>query len=229
MSENLDSDTLNEGTPKAPPLGGSQEGSDSLNSNAGQPKVDVDSFTRELAEVKKQLRSLQGDKDRGVAQTRREVDELKRKLAEVEKLKKRGFSEDDAFEELELREQLRSLRTAPAGNGESEAFDKAETLKEYGLDENDPDVASALSGKNIRSALELENVALKVALKKANKPAPDPSAAPSANGHVSKPDEMESLKKAYDTELKELTKGRPSPALISELKSKYRRKGLEVW
>lgn len=184
MSENLDSDLELEGTPEQPNSGGSQEKGDSLNSNAAQSKVDAESITRDLAEVKKQLRSLQGDKDRGVAQTRRDVDDLKRKLAEIEKLKKRGLSEDDAFEEFELREQLRSLRLQPksAGNAEGETVDKAETLRKYGLDENDPDVASAFSGVNFGSTLEMENAALKVALKKANKPKPDPAAAPSATG-----------------------------------------------
>lgn len=192
--DTLDGGSVPAGTPESPNSGGSQAKNDSGGSSAGQPQTDVEALVKQVGEMQKQLRSLQGDKDRGVAQTKKEIDDLKRKFTEIEKLKSKGFSEDEAFEELELRDAIRELRSqikpnnqvqsSPAGNGNGLAVDKAETLKKYGLNENDPDVAKALSDVDSGNPLALENAALRVAFNRTQKPTPDASAASSVSAAV---------------------------------------------
>lgn len=238
--ETLDGGSPNGGTPTSPNAGGSQGQSVSDGSGDAQKlQAALDNLTKRLDEVDKRSRVLQSDKDRSVSQTKKEVEELKRKFAEVEKLKAKGYNDDDAFEELELRESIRVIReqlsntdkaqTGNAGNGNGSAVDRAKTLQQYGLSENDPDVAAELNGKAFASEIELENAALKIAFKRANKPQPDASAASTPQGSPPDNDKLGSLKKAYETKLAEMRKGRPNPAQISELKAEFRKKGLEVW
>lgn len=189
--ETLDGSQALEGTPASPNAGGSQGNGVSGGSSAGQPQTDVEALNRKLGEMEKQLRSLQGDKDRSVNQTKKEVEELKRQFAEISKLQSKGLELDDAIEEYQLREDIRQLRSqlqsgktaqpSPAGNGNGLAVDKAKTLQQYGLSENDADVAAELGGKDFTNPLELENAALRIAFKRANKPLPDASAASSIN------------------------------------------------
>jgi len=189
MAENVVDSGQSNGTPASPNAGGSVGNGDSNGSNdASKLQSTIEALTKKLDEVDARSKALQSDKDRGVNKTKEEVTELKRKIAEIEKLKKAGLDEDGAIEELSFRDEIRAVRqqlsqlnptpTQPAGNGNGQAVDKAKTLQEYGLSENDPDVATELSGKVFNTALELENAALKIAYKRANKPQPDNSAAP---------------------------------------------------
>ncbi len=191
--ETMDGNSPAGGTPAQPNASGSQGQSVSDGSGDAQKlQTALDNLTKRLDEVDKRSRTLQSDKDRSVNQTRKEVEELKRKFAEVEKLKAKGYNDDDAFEELELRESIRVIReqlsnkdqaqTGNAGNGNGSAVDRAKTLQQYGLSENDPDVAAELGGKAFNSEIELENAALKVAFRRSNKPQPDASAALAAQG-----------------------------------------------
>ncbi len=180
MSDNLDGDPT-KGTPTSPNAGGSQTLGGSDGSNAKQPQLSVED---RLANAEKQLRALQGDKDRAVTQNKKAIDELRGKVAEIEKLRKRGYSEDEAFEQLELQETIRELKsqlqpnsaqTNPAGNGNGAVIDKAKTLQEFGLSENDPDVTSKLLGKEYSNPIEFENAVLRLAFQRQNKPSPDAS------------------------------------------------------
>lgn len=232
MDENLDVENGANGT-TTPPVSQSIE-------SAPNSTQELLEFKKSLALMRKELQGLQGRQDKETNEVQRFMGEVKKRMADGMSLEQAELSitaERKASEKDELlfkiARKVGVLDESPSsttGNGQPMAFDKASALSQYGLDENDPDVASAFSGVNISSALELENVALKAALKKANKPNPDPSAAPAAISQPSRADNNDALKRAYDAELKELAKvGRPSPALISDLKSKYRRKGLEVW
>jgi hypothetical protein len=196
--ETLDSGSTPEGTPASPSASGSQGGSASGSSSAGQSQTDVEALTKKLGEIEKQLRSLQGDKDRSVNQTKKEVEDLKRKFAEIEGLRKRGLSDEEAFEEFELREAVRTLKgqlsnppsvpSTPAGNGSSEAIDAAKVIAQYQLDANDPEVIAQVLSKNFGSQLEAENAALKLAYRRFNATPPDPAAASAATGSpASKP------------------------------------------
>lgn len=225
--DTLDSGSVLEGTPASPNAGGSQGENVSGGSGAGQPQTDFEALSNQMREMQKQLRSLQGDKDRGIAQTKKEVDDLKRKFTEIEKLKSKGFSEDEAFEELEIRDAIRELRSqmkpnnsvqpSPAGNGNGLAVEKAETLKKYGLNENDPDVAKALSDVDSNNPLALENAALRVAFNRTQKPTPDASAASSVTNTptqretdtptlINKLSEMQKHPSKYRDEIQKLSK-----------------------
>lgn len=192
MDENtMDGGSAVGGTPGSPNSGGSQEQNVSGGSGDAQSlQATLDSLNKKLGELDARTKSLQSDKDRGVQRTEREVNELKKKFAEVEKLKSRGLSDDDAFEEVELRENIRLIsqqlkantpaQTSPAGNGNGQAVDRASVLSQYGLDENDPDVTAAMAG--VKTAEQAELAALKVIYRRDRKPTPDASAAPVATG-----------------------------------------------
>lgn len=229
MAEN-DMDSGN--TPSTP-----NEGSgDSNSSNADTSKLQaaLEHLTTRLEEVDKRTRTLQGDKDRGVSQTKKEVEELKRKFAEVEKLKGRGLNEDEAFEELELRDGIRLLKQQlsgsnqaqpqTAGNGDGSVVDKVKTLQEYGLSENDADVAAALKDKNFSTPLELKYAALEIAYKRASKPQPDASAAPASAGQPVQAADAKQLRGNY---LKEIEANRGNKTAIKAIQAKYKEQGFD--
>jgi len=230
MAEN----DMDSGNAPASPNAGSSD-SNSSNADAQKLQAALDNLTSRLEEVDKRTRTLQGDKDRSVSQTKKEVEELKRKFAEVEKLKGRGLNEDEAFEELELREGIRLLKQQlsgnnqaqpqAAGNGEGLTVDKAKTLQEYGLSENDADVAAVLAGKTFSNPLELENAALKIAFKRANKPQPDASAAPVVSGQPVQPVDAKQLRGNY---IKEMEANRGNKAAIKAIQAKYKEQGFDT-
>ena len=230
----LDSGNANGGTPAQPNAGGSQTQSDSNGSNPSQAQS-LDLVLSRLDELDKRTRALQGDKDRGVSQGRKEVEALKAKIAEIEKLTKRGMTQDEAFEYVSERDELleaarilKSQQSASAqpntvGNGNGAAHDKAKILAEYGLNENDPDVAAALQSES-----DVEKAALKVAFKRSQKQ-PDPAAAPATSASTTATAQGD-LQAQYEKRLSDMRMaGRPSPIQISDLKAEFRRKGLEVW
>ena len=226
MTGNLDGDLDSGGTPATPNADSSQRQGDSGGSVANALQQSLDMLSKQIVEIDKRTKSLQSDKDRGTDKNRKEI---QRVVAEVEKLKARGYSEDDAFDRVELDGKIRRIvqqlddtpaQTQPTGNGNGSAVDKASVLSQYGLNENDPDVAASLSGK-FNSPLELENAALKVAYQRANKPSPDASASPAVQGTPpGKPD----LKPAY---IKEIEANRGNRASIKAIQEKYRKQGFD--
>lgn len=183
-------ETSDSGQPVSTPK--ETSGDSKVQDSAAQLQATLEKFTTRLDEIDKRTRTLQGDKDRGVSQTKKDVEELKQKFAQIENLKKRGLSEEEAFEELELRNAIFQLsqqqqginqtQGESAGNTNTLAVDKAKTLQQYGLNENDPDVAAEFSSKEFYNPLELENAALKIAFKRTQKPTPDAAAATSPAG-----------------------------------------------
>lgn len=232
--ETLDSGNANGGTPAQPNAGGSQGQSDSNGSSASQSQS-LETVLSRLEELDKRTRALQGEKDRGVNQNKREVEELKTKIAEIEKLTKRGMTQDEAIEALSEREELLEAarilrsqqsdkaRTSPVGNGAGEAADKAKVLAQYGLNENDPDVAAQLQSES-----DVEKVALRVAFKRSQKQ-PDPAAAPATSASTQATNQGD-LQAQYQKRLADMrAAGRPSPMQIADLKAEYRKKGLDIW
>lgn len=234
MFENTDSNQLNGGTSAQPNADGSQSAGVSGSSQQAQLQATLETLTRRLEEIDSRTKTLQGDKDRGVKKAMNEVEELKRKFAEVEKLKQRGLAEDDAFEELQLREMIRNLQSPssaspstqsqPAGTGNGMAVALAKTLSDYGLSENDPDVAAELSSKTFANPLEMENFALKVAFKRSQRPAPDLSAVTSAVGAPPAIKDPKGMKADY---IKEITSARGNKAQIKAIQAKYRNAGFD--
>ena len=232
--ETLDGGNANGGTPAQPNAGGSQGQGDSNSSSASQTQS-LEAVLSRLDELDKRTRALQGEKDRGVSKTQKDVEELKNKIAQIDKLTKRGMSQDEAFEYiserdalLEAAELLRSQKsvsaqTSPVGNGAGMAVDKAKILAQYGLNENDPDVQHALQSES-----DVEKVALRVAFKRSQKQ-PDPAAAPATSTSTQATNQSD-LMAQYQKRLAEMrATSRPSPIQISDLKSEFRKKGLDIW
>lgn len=183
---------LDSGQPTSTPK---ETGGDSKSSSdsAAQLQATLEKLNSRLEEVDKRTRTLQSDKDRGISKTQKEIEELKQKFAQIDNLKKRGLTEDEAFEELQLREAITQIRQqqlvanqglSDEGTGTTNTLsvEKAKTLQQYGLSENDLDVAAEFSSKEFYTPLELENAALRIAFKRTQKPAPDAAAATSPAG-----------------------------------------------
>lgn len=174
------------GTAGSPTPQDSTSGSASSGSfDAAQLQSLIEGFGRRIEEIDARTRSLQGDKDRGVNETKKEVKELKAKIAEYEKLKSKGLTPDDALDEMDFRstvrqlqEQLGALKSVSAqsaGNGAGGADQAAQAvINELKLDANSADVVSILSRGLDPEKQELELRRL------ATRPRSQPSAAESA-------------------------------------------------
>lgn len=144
----------------------------------------LESLTKRLDEVDARSKSLQGEKDRGVKRTTDEVEKLKKQIAELEKYRKAGWDDDAAFEEMNFREEVRTLREqianlqkASAGNG---GVDAAKVVVEYGLDPNDPDVIAEITARKWDNPERMELEAARLAKKKQTKPKPTAADAPTS-------------------------------------------------
>jgi hypothetical protein len=158
MTQNdLDNGSTPDGTPVSPNIGSSQTQNASGGSfDAGKLQATLEKLATKLEEVDARSRSLQGEKDRGVAKTGKEI----------EKLTKGGLGLDEAVEEFDFRETVKQLKTqigqinpVPAqseGNGQSGAVDTAKVFGElFGADSlKDPALAPLLAKqyKNVEEA-----------------------------------------------------------------------------
>lgn len=229
--ETLDSGNANGGTPAQPNAGGSQGQSDSNGSSASPSQSDLE---KRLAYLETQYNALKSEKDRGISKVEKKVDSFEKKFAEVQLLmKERGISQDEALDRIRLRDEIDDLkaqiggstaaRPSPVGNGAGEAVDKAKVLAQYGLNENDPDVAAQLQSES-----DVEKVALRVAFKRSQKQ-PDPAAAPATSASTQATNQGD-LQAQYQKRLADMrAAGRPSPMQIADLKAEYRKKGLDIW
>ena len=172
--KNVDSDQKPDGTqgqpnPDVSPVSGDEQNSQVLEVLKG--------LTGRLEAIEKQQRALQGDKDRGVA---RNQSDIRKVLEEVEALKKSGLSQDQAVNQLELQDTLRTMQSqlaslqSPTGTEGQQSGSLAQAVEEAGLRPDDPDVAELLS----RNASEVD--VWKLAAKKASNPKPTPAQEPSS-------------------------------------------------
>lgn len=148
---------------------------------------------KDLENVVSQLKGLQSRQDKSTDTQARFMDEIRTKMSQgmsLDQAEKAVNSEaqarlkDDLLFQMaeKLGVQTPFSQQAPVGNGSPVTVDKAKTLQEYGLSENDPDVAASISGQEFKSVTELEAFAGKVILKRQNKPQPDMSASTAATG-----------------------------------------------
>lgn len=141
-----------------------------------------------------QIKGLQSRQDKSTDTQARFMDEIRAKMSQgmnLDQAEKAVNAETKTREQDDLLKQVAaklgietpSSQYAPAGTGpQPVTVDKAKTLQEYGLSENDPDVAAAISGQSFNSVTEVEAFAGKVLLKRQNKPQPDLSASIAATG-----------------------------------------------
>jgi hypothetical protein len=191
----------------------------------------LEALTSKLEEVDARSKALQGDKDRGVAQTKKEVEELKRQIAEVRKLEKAGFSEDAAVEEFDFRESVRQLKEAlptlasvlASGPGKAvdETSEAAKVISEYGLSDSDPSVARlySLKGDALKAA------AADMAYRRAKPQQPSAADAPVLSGAPASSESPESLLKNYQKDMK-AAQGKPSD--VRATMAKYKSLGVPV-
>jgi hypothetical protein len=232
MADNdMDNGSTLEGTPTSPTAGGSQgQGASSSSFDAAKLQATLEALTKKVEEADARSRSLQGDKDRGVAKTRKEVDALKAQFAEIEKLTRDGMALDDAVEEYDFRSTVRELKTqlanlipAPnptAGSGTVEAANVAKVFADYGLDLKDPRVLEvAQRGYKDPDALEL--AAFKLSKSLAASPTPNPAQNPAGNVQQPSSNNIADVINAYEQELKAIPRGQTMA--VSNLKAKYRK------
>jgi DNA repair exonuclease SbcCD ATPase subunit len=227
----LDSD-LSAGTSSSPNGGGSQGKGDSSGSfDASKLQSMVEALTRKLDEVDERSKSLQGDKDRGVNQTKDEVKELKRKIAEIEKLKKSGLDEDGAIEEHSFREEIRTVKdqlsklvstqVVPTGNGENLVDEVAKVFAEFGLDPNHPEAQSLYSLKGT----ELIKGVAKLKIK-SQSTSVDSSEATSLQG--GSPPVKAGVEKLTEQYQKDMLENRGNPPKLKAIKEKAIKDGVPV-
>lgn len=224
------------GTSSTPTGESSQGKGDSSGSfDAAKLQSTIESLSRKLDEVDARSKALQGDKDRGVNQTKDEVKELKRKIAEIEKLKKSGLDEDGAIEEHSFREEVRSVKdqlskltspqSATAGNGNGLADEAAKVFAEYEISPNDPEATPLLGLQGV----ELIKAASKLALKRAKSTPPDSSEASSLQGGPPPPKAgVEKLTEDYQNNMRAAPRGKAGDAQRKAIKEKARKDGVPV-
>ena len=225
----------------------------SSDSGNGQPSSDTVNLTKaEYDKLQKRLERLESEdrsaKDRAVKNTNKRIEDLETKvtplLERAAEIIKDGKSPQDALQQaqkeqddLEEKQLLRDflkknvsgkLPTESNGNATPEGVKVADVIKEYNLDGNDPEVIAAVISKNFANETEAKLAAANIALRRLNSTPPNPAASTASVGTTAQ--QGGDLKGQYERRLDELQKmGRPNPSQIADLKSEFRKKGLEVW
>lgn len=175
--EDLEGD-LSEQTPNQPDGAVTQKG-------VKQPSVTSKSVEQELEDLKKQVRSLQGEKDRGVSKLKNEFEGYKPLLEAI-----KGFVPAEQLPQVERELEYQDLKqrvygtsqreqTEPLSGGTQKGIDAEDlalkTVEKLGLDLNDPKVADAIrSSQGVDMVMSL----MEIATQKAK--APQPTIASSA-------------------------------------------------
>lgn len=209
---------------------GSQTGGDKQGSfDAAKLQSALEAFTKRLDEVDARSKSLQGDKDRGVAKTTKEVDELKKKIAELEKFRKAGYDDETAWEEMSfresvmsLKEQIAKLNSVPAGNG---AVDVAKVFSELELPVNAE--TEALKLKHYASADEAYATAAKYLASQKSKPTPSAADAPTPQAQPASSPKL--TEEGYKKEWKAIPRGPKGKEARDALQKKYAEGGVNIY
>lgn len=232
MTDDLDSGNMggNGAEPNAP-LSGSV--SDQQNSSGQQGlEAALSQLTNRLDSIEKGFRTIQSDKDRGVASVKKEVGELKETLAQFEALKEKGFSTDEAVEQIELKRDIAELKkllqpaasASSPGTGASGQGDVGRVIAELGLDVNDPQVSLLLSqGLN---PLQLGIKAAQLAQQKANAPRPTGAQAPATPGSAQANSDVDSLTREYK---QKMIAARGKPGELKAIQDDYKNKGVPIY
>jgi len=235
MTDELDGGSAN-GTDGSPKPVGSQQSDSTGSFDAAKLQKTLDALVKKQDEIDARTRALQGDKDRGVNQTRKELDEIKRMFAGVEKLKGSGLELDDAVEEYDFRETVRQLKgqleklapasqqatgTSPAGVTEAakSVFEKAR------VDPNSPE-AVALLREHGHDPIEL---AMQVGLLRAKMGTQSTAttSAPSISAGAPQPADLKTLTDNYIKDMR-ANAGPGKAALRNEIKNKAIKAGVDI-
>lgn len=195
--------------------------------------------SQELLEIKKaleltrsELKGLQSRQDKEQNEVQRFMGEVKKRMAKgmsLEEAEQAVTAENQAAQKDELLYKIAQKvgvldspsAQSPAGNGLGQTVDVASTLSQYGLNENDPDVAAALASEK-----DVEKAALRVALRRSKQPHADVSASTSAQGKPTSPTNGEQLKAEY---IQKIRAARGQRREIKALQEEYSKKGVDIY
>lgn len=220
-----------------PTEGNSQTPSDTLpnvtfESDANKPLgTGLEALQKQVEVLTKELRGIQGDKDRAAKRTEQKVDDLNKQIERILELNSSGKSENEIRRELLLDKILETGAlprevegTTVDGAGLESQFNAIEELKKLGLDTNDADVAKLVSGR-FRNPDHFRAEAATMALRKSKPNLPsDTLSNPPAGAPVVKAGQAE-LMASYK---KEIAGYRGNIQVISDIQAKYRKLGLPV-
>jgi len=225
----MTTENQNEGNPQAPSAGLPNP---TFEGGAGQPLTTEPSDLKKVVEdLQKQVRALQGEKDRGVRRAEQKVDDLEDKISRILQLKEAGNDESSIRRELLLDQILESGvipakvagGTAPGGTGGE--VNIVEVFNQLGLSTNDPEVI-ALAGGRFRNPDHFRAAAAELALKKARPTSPSQTVSSAPPGSPTPSQTPETLKADYEAAKSKVRRG--DIEAISRLQAEYRKKGLPV-
>jgi hypothetical protein len=140
------------------------------------------------AEIRGQLKALQSDKDKRIPKLEGSLQDL---MSEITRLKGHGFTDDEAVNEVEFRQNVKELAqkmkgieqsAQPVGSGTSGAGQEAQRIiEELKLNTGDPDVLQWAGGK-YRNPDHMRAEAALLVARKLSKPAPSSAASPPMTG-----------------------------------------------
>jgi hypothetical protein len=231
---NMDSG-LSGGTGGTPSQPGSGSAGDQQHSS-----VDVKALEAALKELQGQVRSLQGNKDRGVNEVKSQVKDLMKQLEWVKKAEARGLSPEEIEEQLELKALLAEKRgsslptSSPAqadGNRQQVASpDTTAWLKSVGLTDTDPDVVAAYRDHGDEPgqlAQQLLNITAK--RQQVQQRPPNPAQVLSGGGGVTVSGvSRQSLQAEYDAQNKNIPRGEYAIKARGQLKDAIRKKARDA-
>lgn len=203
------------------------ESSQESSSSSAQPSEDFAAIRQELAELKKLYTGIQKGNDKVNARVEQKVNDMAAQIGRITELAKAGKTPAEIEERLLLDDLLAERKgNAPgaqqSANGAAEV-QAQELVKELGLDANDKDVAEAVASGKIANVI-------KIAMSKAKVPEADATTAPPLTLKEVPPGNVKALSAAYDKAVAELRgERRLNPRTLANLKSEYRKKGLNIW
>jgi len=193
--------------------------------------VDAATLQAKISQLESEINSLRSGKDKAVAKTNKRLSDFETQLARYETLRAKLDPEDAMFRmkaEALFGEGGEEEKPADAGDaGKKSLGVDAETLAVLGIEPSDPGVTELLlQGKT--SLQDFIDYA-KLLRQKRTGQSPKPSTVFSVGSGMvtTSEEEKASLSRAYSEELKLIRPG--DVWKFTELKKKYRAKGLEVW
>lgn len=199
----------------------------SLPPETSQPsREEIERLTREIGELKAQLRGLQSDKDRGVKRVEASLQELVAKISPYLPITEEQAA--DAIRRATLDEIVRERMTPAAPplareDSEQEAVRISDIAAELGLSADDPAVLAA--SKGTKDPVKLAVQLAKVAAQRASQPAPSPASAPAPSVPPAAEPDIEALTQEY---IAEMVKNRGNREAILRVKEAYRKRGVPV-
>lgn len=197
--------------------------------SSGDLAQTIASLQKKLDAQDGEIRALKGGKDKAVDRVEKSNAEMLERFAKylnVDAATLQDAQRQSVLDDL-IAERMRGPQPEPtpqgSGSGQGAKVELFDLLKQYGLNENDPDVANALSGA--KNSVEAENAILKVVVKRANKPIPDASASTAAQGKPAQSANLESLTAQYQ---KDMLANRGNRFALDKIKADAKKAGVPV-